>query len=302
MSLSHGGHLSHGAAVNVSGQLYEPHTYGVARETGLIDYDGALEIARSVRPKLIVAGASAYSRIIDFKAFRRIADDVGAYLMADIAHIAGLIAAGHHPNPAPYADFVTTTTHKTLRGPRGGLILCKEKYGKAIDRTIFPGLQGGPMMHTIAGKAVALKEAMTPEFKTYQGQVIRNAQAMASELAGLGYRIVSGGTDNHLMLVDLSDKGITGDAAEKALDRAGITLNKNVIPFDDAPAKITSGIRLGTPIITTRGMKEGDARKIAGLIHRVLENIGSEKVIQEVGEDVRRHNKKFPVYTDRLEN
>ncbi|MDX1764973.1 MAG: serine hydroxymethyltransferase [bacterium] len=301
MSLSHGGHLSHGASVNVSGQIYEPHTYGVVKATELIDYDEVRARARAVKPKLIVAGASSYSRIIDFEAFRSIADEVGAYFMADIAHIAGLIAAGHHPNPAPYADFVTTTTHKTLRGPRGGMILCKEKYGKAIDRTIFPGLQGGPLMHTIGGKAVAFKEAMTPEFKTYQGQIIKNARAMASELMGLGYRIVSGGTDTHLMLVDLSEKGITGDAAEKLLDRAGITLNKNAIPFDKAPATITSGIRLGTPIITTRGMKEDDARKIARWIDRVLCHRDSEAVIQEVRSHVQQHNRQFPVYRDRVE-
>ncbi len=301
MSLSHGGHLSHGASVNVSGKIYEPHTYGVVKETELIDYDEVRARARAVKPKLIVAGTSSYSRIIDFEAFRAIADEVGAYFMADIAHIAGLIAAGHHPNPTPYADFVTTTTHKTLRGPRGGMILCKEKYGKAIDRTIFPGLQGGPLMHTIGGKAVAFKEAMTPEFKTYQGQIIKNARAMASELMGRGYRIVSGGTDTHLMLVDLSDKGITGDAAEKVLDRAGITLNKNAIPFDKSPPTITSGIRLGTPIITTRGMKEDDARKIAGWIDQVLSHRDSEAVVQEVRSHVQQHNRQFPVYRDRVE-
>jgi glycine hydroxymethyltransferase len=301
MSLSHGGHLSHGATVNVSGQLYESHTYGVARETGRIDYDEVREVARSCRPKLIVAGASAYSRILDFEAFRSIADEVGAYFMADIAHIAGLIAAGLHPNPTPFADFVTTTTHKTLRGPRGGMILCKEKYGRAINRTIFPGLQGGPLMHTIAGKAVVLKEAMTSEFREYQAQIVKNAQAMAEELLSKGYKIVSGGTDNHLMLVDLSGTGITGDQAEKALDRAGITLNKNVIPFDAAPPTITSGIRIGTPIITTRGMKEDDAREVAGFIDRVLKKIDSEEVIREVHEDVRRQCRKFPVYPGRIE-
>jgi len=300
MSLAHGGHLSHGAAVNVSGQLYEPFTYGVSRETGRIDYDELRQIARSFKPKMIVAGASAYSRTIDFKKFREIADEVGAYLMADIAHFAGLIAAGLHPNPAPYADFVTSTTHKTLRGPRGGLILCKERYAKSIDRMIFPGLQGGPLMHIIAAKAVAFKEAMTPAFKEYQAQIIRNAKAMASEFTEKGYRIVSGGTDNHLMLVDLSGNGMTGDRAEKVLDRTGISLNKNVIPFDTAPPAVTSGIRVGAPIITTRGMKENEARQIVGFIDRVLKNMDHEKVLKEVHEDVRQLCKKFPVYSGRL--
>ncbi|OIP61692.1 MAG: serine hydroxymethyltransferase [Nitrospirae bacterium CG_4_9_14_3_um_filter_53_35] len=300
MSLAHGGHLSHGAAVNVSGQLYEPFTYGVSRETGRIDYDELRQIARSFKPKMIVAGASAYSRTIDFEKFREIADEVGAYLMADIAHIAGLIAAGLHPNPAPYADFVTSTTHKTLRGPRGGLILCKERYAKSIDRMIFPGLQGGPLMHIIAAKAVAFKEAMTPAFKEYQAQIIRNAKAMASEFTEKGYRIVSGGTDNHLMLVDLSGNGMTGDRAEKVLDRTGISLNKNVIPFDTAPPAVTSGIRVGAPIITTRGMKENEARQIVGFIDRVLKNMDHEKVLKEVHEDVRQLCKKFPVYSGRL--
>jgi glycine hydroxymethyltransferase len=275
MALSHGGHLSHGAGVNISGQLYQPHTYGVSRETGRIDYDEVRRVAHAVRPKMIIAGASAYSRIIDFEAFQEIAGEVGAYLLADIAHIAGLIAAG--------------------------LIFCKGKYARAIDRTIFPGLQGGPMMHTIAGKAVALREAMMPEFREYQTQVIRNAQAMADELISLGDAIVSGGTDNHLMLVDLRGRGITGDQAEKALGRAGISLNKNVIPFDEAPPAVTSGIRVGTPIITTRGMKEDDARIVAGFIDRVLRHIDSEEVIREVQEAVRSHCRRFPVYTDRLD-
>lgn len=301
MSLDHGGHLSHGASVNISGQLYDAVTYGVSKETGRIDYDAVHKIALSTRPKLIVAGASAYSRIIDFEKFRSIADEVGAYLMADMAHIAGIIAAGLHPNPTPYADFVTSTTHKTLRGPRSGLILCKEKYAKGIDRTIFPGLQGGPMMHTIAAKAVAFKEAMSPEFKDYQKQVIQNARAMAKELIERGYRIVSGGTDTHLMLVDLSENGITGNQAEKALEKAGITLNKNVIPFDKAPPAVTSGIRLGTPIITTRGMGEEEAKEVVHLIDRVLKNIDHHDVIQEVRKDVRDLCKRFPVYIGRPE-
>ncbi len=300
MSLSHGGHLSHGAAVNVSGKLFESHTYGVERETGRIDYDEVGEIARSVKPKMIVAGASAYSRRIDFKAFREIADEVGAYLMVDIAHIAGLVAAGLHPNPTPFADFVTSTTHKTLRGPRGGIILCKAKYAREIDRTIFPGLQGGPLMHTIAGKAVAFKEAMTSKFHEYQVQIIRNAQTMAAELMKRGYRIVSGGTDNHLMLVDLRGKGITGDVAEKALGKAGISLNKNVIPFDETPATVTSGIRIGTPIITTRGMMEPEAVQIAVLIDRVLKNVRNEDLLREVREDVRLLCERFPVYSNRV--
>jgi glycine hydroxymethyltransferase len=301
MSLDHGGHLSHGASVNVSGQLYDAVTYGVSRETGRIDYDAVREIALSTRPKMIVSGASAYSRIIDFEKFRSIADEVGAYLMADMAHIAGLIAAGLHPNPTPFADFVTSTTHKTLRGPRSGLILCKEKYGKGIDRTVFPGLQGGPMMHTIAAKAVAFKEAMSPEFKEYQKQVLRNARAMADGLIDRGYRIVSGGTDNHLMLVDLSENGVTGNEAEKALGKAGITLNKNVIPFDKAPPTVTSGIRLGTPILTTRGMKEKETGEVVGFIDRVLKNIDRDEVIQEVRQDVRDLCKQFPVYVGRPE-
>lgn len=300
MSLAHGGHLSHGAGVNVSGQLYEASTYGVSKETGRIDYDEVREIARRVQPKMIVAGASAYSRILDFEKFRSIADEVGAYLMADIAHIAGLIAAGLHPNPTPLSDFVTSTTHKTLRGPRGGLIMCKARYAKSIDRMIFPGLQGGPLMHIIAAKAVAFQEAMTPEFKEYQKQVIKNAQTMASELSDRGYEIVSGGTDNHLMLVDLSGNGITGDQAEKALDKAGITLNKNVIPFDKQPPAITSGIRMGTPIITTRGMKDKEAREIVGLIDRVLKHIDDKNLLDEVKKDVKALCKRFPVYSDRL--
>jgi len=300
MSLSHGGHLSHGASVNISGKLYGSHSYGVSRETGRIDYDEVRETARTLRPQMIVAGASAYSRTIDFDAFRSIADEVGAYLMVDIAHIAGLIAVGLHPNPTPLADFVTTTTHKTLRGPRGGMIFCKEKFGRALDHTIFPGMQGGPLMHTIAGKAVALKEAMLPTFREYQAQVIKNARTMSEELQDRGYRIVSGGTDNHLMLVDLSETGISGDRAEKALDRAGITLNKNVIPFDTAPPTITSGIRIGTPIITTRGMKEEEARRIVDFIDRVLQNIDSEEVVRSVRQEVAQLNENFPVYTDRL--
>jgi len=300
MSLSHGGHLSHGASVNVSGKLFGSHSYGVSRETGRIDYEEVRKTARELRPQMIVAGASAYSRTIDFDAFRSIADEVDAYLMVDIAHIAGLIAVGLHPNPTSQADFVTTTTHKTLRGPRGGMIFCKEKFSRPLDHTIFPGMQGGPLMHTIAGKAVALKEAMLPSFKDYQAQVIKNARTMAEELQARGYRIVSGGTDNHLMLVDLSEAGITGDAAEKALDRAGITLNKNVIPFDTAPPTVTSGIRIGTPIITTRGMKEDEARRIIDLIDRVLKNIDSEEVIQAVRKDVARLNENFPVYPELL--
>jgi len=258
MNLSHGGHLTHGSPVNFSGKLYNIVSYGVDPETETINYDEVLRLAKEHRPKLILAGASAYPRVIDFKKFREIADEVGAYLMVDMAHIAGLVAAGLHPSPVEYADFVTTTTHKTLRGPRGGLILCKEKYAKLIDKTIFPGIQGGPLEHVIAAKAVALKEAMTEEFKNYQVQILKNAKALSTRLIERGFRLVSGGTDNHLMLVDLRNKGITGKDAEKILDEHNITCNKNAIPFDTQSPMITSGIRLGTPAVTTRGFKEED--------------------------------------------
>ena len=270
MSLPHGGHLTHGSPVNLSGKWFKVVPYQVDKETEQIDYDALRALAKEHKPKLIIAGASAYPRIIDFKAFREICDEVGALLMVDMAHIAGLVAAGLHPNPVPYAEFVTTTTHKTLRGPRGGMILCKEEYAKAIDKAVFPGIQGGPLMHVIAAKAVALKEALSPSFKEYQRQVVANAKAMAAALMERGYRIVSGGTDNHLLLVDVKRAGLTGKEAEKALDEVGITVNKNTIPFDSESPFVTSGIRIGTPAVTTRGMDEAAMREIAGIIDDTL--------------------------------
>ena len=298
MALPHGGHLSHGARVNFSGKLYNVVTYGVRRDTGRIDYDEVRRLAREHRPRMIVVGASAYSRILDFAAFAEIAREVGAYLMADIAHIAGLVAAGLHPSPVPHADVVTTTTHKTLRGPRGGMILCKAEHAKAIDKAVFPCAQGGPLMHVIAAKAVAFKEALTPEFRDYQRQVVANARALAARLEEHGYAIVSGGTDNHLMLVDLRPAGITGAEAEEALDAAGITVNKNAIPFDERPPTVTSGIRLGTPIVTTRGMKEPEMEEIADLIHEVLTHRESPAVLGSVRERVEALCARFPAYAE----
>lgn len=295
MSLSHGGHLSHGAPVNFSGIYYNAVTYGVNKD-GFIDYDQVRDLAKKHRPKLILTGASAYSRIIDFKAFAEIAREVGAYLLADIAHIAGLVAAGLHPSPVPYADFVTSTTHKTLRGPRGGIIMCRKEFAKVIDKMIFPGIQGGPLVHVIAAKAVAFKEALTEEFKRYQKQVVKNAQKLCFSLMERGYKIISGGTDNHLMLVDLRSKNITGKDAEETLESAGITVNKNAIPFDEKPPAITSGIRLGTPCVTTRGMKEPEMEEIAEIIDDVLSNPTSESIIQKVKEKVRGLCERFPVY------
>lgn len=297
MSLNHGGHLSHGTPVNFSGILYKGITYGVNRD-GFIDYDEVRRLAIEHKPKMIIAGASAYSRIIDFKAFSEIAAEIGAYFMADIAHIAGLIATGLHPSPVPYADFVTTTTHKTLRGPRGGLIMCREVYGKAIDKMIFPGIQGGPLVHVIAAKAVALKEALGEGFKDYQQRVVRNAKRLAQELVQRGFRLVSGGTDNHLMLIDLTENGITGKEAEEALDAAGVTVNKNSIPFDTKPPAITSGIRIGTPSVTTRGMNEAEMVEIADIITEVLKNIGNDKVIEMIRERVKSLCRRFPLYED----
>lgn len=271
MNLSHGGHLTHGSPVNISGTYYNFIAYGVNKETETIDYDEVREIALREKPKLIVAGASAYPRIIDFAKFREISDEVGAYLMVDMAHIAGLVAAGLHPNPVPYADFVTTTTHKTLRGPRGGAILCKEKYARDIDKAIFPGIQGGPLMHVIAAKAVSFKEALEDDFKDYQKQVLKNAKALADNLIEKGFRLVSGGTDNHLLLVDVRNKGLTGKKAEALLDHIGITTNKNTIPFETESPFITSGLRIGTPAVTTRGMKEEDMKEIAEIIKLTLE-------------------------------
>lgn len=299
MNLSHGGHLTHGSPVNFSGVQYNFVEYGVDKETEHIDYDVVAALAKEHKPKLIVAGASAYPRTIDFAKFREIADSVDAYLMVDMAHIAGLVAAGLHPNPVEHADFVTTTTHKTLRGPRGGMILCKEEFAKAIDKSIFPGIQGGPLMHVIAAKAVAFGEALQPEFKDYQRQVIANAQALAAGLEEEGLRIVSGGTDNHLLLVDLQGIDITGKAAEHALDAAGITVNKNTIPFDPASPFVTSGIRLGTAAMTTRGFKEDDMQEVARLIGRVLKHHEDESVLAEALQDVRTLTAKFPLYPER---
>lgn len=296
MRLDHGGHLTHGSSVNFSGNLYHSVSYGVDRQTGLIDMDEVERLAEEHSPKMIVVGASAYPRTIDFEAFRRIADKVGAVVMADIAHIAGLIAAGVHPSPVPYAEFVTTTTHKTLRGPRGGMIMCRKEYAKAVDKMIFPGIQGGPLMHVIAAKAVAFKEAQTEEFKECQRQVVKNAQALARGLVSRGFKLFTGGTDNHLMLLDLHDKNVTGKEAEDRLDAAGITCNKNAIPYDEKPPMVTSGIRLGTPVVTTRGMKEPEMDVIADIIAEVLTHINDANIITSARERVRKLCGKFPIY------
>ncbi len=294
MNLAHGGHLTHGSPVNISGTYFNIVPYGVNRETCTIDYGEVRKLALENKPRMIVAGASAYPRVIDFKAFSEIADEVGAYLMVDMAHIAGLVAAGLHPNPVPYAHFVTTTTHKTLRGPRGGMILCKEEFAKVIDKAIFPGTQGGPLMHIIAAKAVCFKEAMTQEFKDYQKQITANAARLASELKNRGLQLVSGGTDNHLMLLDLSSKGVTGKDAEIMLDEVRITVNKNAIPFDTQKPFVTSGVRIGTPAVTTRGMKEPEMAEIAELINMTIDNFEANK--DEVKERVATLCNKFPLY------
>lgn len=297
MGLSSGGHLTHGYKINFSGKNYVGIEYGLNPETEMLDYDEIRRLAIQEKPQIIVAGASAYSRVIDFKKFREIADEVGAYLMVDMAHIAGLVAAGEHPNPMEYADIVTSTTHKTMRGPRGGIILTNnEEIAKKIDKAIFPGIQGGPLMHIIAAKAVAFKEALSPEFKEYQKQVVKNAKAMADALVKGGLRIVSGGTDNHLMLVDLRPKGVTGKMAEEGLEKAGITCNKNSIPNDPEKPFITSGVRLGTPAITARGMKEDEAGQIAEMIIKVLENVNDDEKIAEVKNEVLKLVEKFPLY------
>ncbi len=293
MDLTHGGHLTHGSPVNMSGNYYDFVHYGVSRDREIIDYDQVEKLAKEHKPKLIVAGASAYPRVINFKRFREIADKVGAYLMVDMAHIAGLVAADLHPNPVPHSDFVTTTTHKTLRGTRGGMILCKEEHAKKIDKSIFPGIQGGPLMHIIAAKAVAFKEALTDEFKEYQKQVIKNAEALAKKLESYGMRLVSGGTDNHLMLVDLNNMDITGKDAEKALDKVGITLNKNTIPFETRSPFVTSGIRIGTPAVTTRGMKEKEMGKIGEYIFETLKHIDNEEKLEEIKKQVHELSAEF---------
>ncbi|MFC1484974.1 serine hydroxymethyltransferase [bacterium] len=297
MNLSHGGHLSHGHPLNFSGKYFNIVSYGVSQDTETIDYDELEKIALEKKPKMIIAGASAYPRTIDFEKFKNICDKIGAYLMADIAHIAGLIAADVHPSAVPYADFVTTTTHKTLRGPRSGMIMAKEKYGAQLNRIVFPGLQGGPLMHVIAAKAITFKEALTPEFKEYQKQVVKNAIKMAEELKNRGYRIVSGGTDNHLLLVDaLCSRNMTGKEAEKTLDKAGITINKNTIPFDTQKPFVASGIRLGTPAVTTRGMKEDDMVLIVEYIDEALANKDNDEKLKQIKGKVKELVDKFPLY------
>ena len=300
MNLAHGGHLSMGSPVNFSGILYRVVPYGVSQQTALIDYDEIAKLAREHRPKLIVAGASAYPRVIDYATFRQIADEVGALLMVDMAHIAGLVAAGVHPSPVPHADFVTTTTHKTLRGPRGGMILCRSAHAKSIDSKVFPGMQGGPLMHVIAAKAVALKEALTPEFKIYQQQIVKNARALASALVANGFHLTSGGTDNHLMLVDLRNSELTGKVAQETLDKARITVNKNAVPFDTRSPFVTSGVRIGTPAVTTRGMKETEMALIGEFISRALGSVGDDAALSRIADEVAELCKKFPVYPHRL--
>jgi glycine hydroxymethyltransferase len=300
MNLAHGGHLTHGHPLNFSGRSYKIIPYGVSRETETIDYDQLERLAHEHRPKLILCGASAYPRIIDFERIGRIARDVGAYSMADIAHIAGPIAAGLHPSPFPHMDFVTTTTHKTLRGPRAGMIMCREEFAKDVDRAVFPMVQGGPLMHVIAAKAVCLKEALEPTFKEYQKQILANAKVLAEELARAGFRIVSGGTDNHLLLVDVFARNLTGAQAERALERAGITVNKNAIPFDTQPPMKASGIRIGTPALTTRGMKEPEMRQIAAWIAEVLSDPENESLQRSIRQEVRKLCERFPIYERRL--
>ena len=300
MNLAHGGHLSMGSPVNFSGFIYKVIPYGVSERTETIDYDEVERLAKEHRPKLIVAGASAYPRIIDYPRFRKIADQVGALVMVDMAHIAGLVAAGLHPSPVPYADFVTTTTHKTLRGPRGGMVLCKAEHAKTVDSKVFPGMQGGPLMHVIAAKAVALKEALSPEFKIYQQQIVKNARALAQALMTAGFRLTSEGTDNHLMLVDLRKSELTGKVAQETLDKARITVNRNAVPFDTRSPFVTSGIRIGTPAVTSRGMKENEMASIGGFIARALANVSDEAALKAVAGEVGELCQKFPVYPHRL--
>jgi glycine hydroxymethyltransferase len=296
MDLAQGGHLTHGSKVNFSGMIFRAFSYGVDRQSETIDYEAVRRLAEECRPRMIVVGASAYARTLDFPKFQAIAQSVGAYLMVDIAHIAGLIAAGLHPNPIPHADFVTTTTHKTLRGPRGGVVMCKAEHAKAVDKFVFPGMQGGPLMHVIAAKAVAFKEALTPAFKRYQQQVVANARVLAQGLLDRGYQIVSGGTDTHLMLVNLTNKGITGKEADAALDAAGIIVNKNAVPYDEKPPAVASGIRLGTPIVSTRGMKEAEMREIVALVDRVLQHRQDPTVLEEVRSQAKALCGRFPIF------
>lgn len=296
MDLAQGGHLTHGSKVNFSGILFRVFSYGVDRRTETIDYDAVQKVAEECRPRMIVVGASAYARVLDFPRFQQIAKSVGAYLLVDIAHIAGLIAAGLHPNPVPYADFVTTTTHKTLRGPRGGVTMCKAEYAKGVDKLVFPGLQGGPLMHVIAAKAVAFKEALSPGFKRYQQQVLTNAKALAQGFIDRGYKIVSGGTDTHLMLLNLTNKGVTGKEADAALDTAGIIVNKNAVPYDEKPPAVASGIRLGSPIVSTRGMKESEMKRIVELVDRVLQYRHESSVLEEVREQAKALCARFPIF------
>jgi len=296
MDLAQGGHLTHGSKVNFSGMIFRAFSYGVDRQSETIDIDAVRKLAEECRPRMIVVGASAYARTLDFPKFQAIAQSVGAYLMVDIAHIAGLIAAGLHPNPIPYADFVTTTTHKTLRGPRGGVVMCKAEHAKAVDKFVFPGMQGGPLMHVIAAKAVAFKEALSPAFKRYQQQVVANARVLAQGLLERGYKIVSGGTDTHLMLVNLTNKGITGKEADAALDAAGIIVNKNAVPYDEKPPAVASGIRLGTPIVSTRGMKEAEMREIVALVDRVLQHRQDPGVLEEVRSQAKALCSRFPIF------
>jgi len=298
MDLAHGGHLTHGSPVNFSGQLYNFISYGVDKETGIINMEEVERVAHEHRPRMIVAGASAYPRVIDFEAFRIIADQVGALFMVDMAHIAGLVAAGVHPSPVPYADYVTTTTHKTMRGPRGGLILAKNEFGKSLNSNIFPGIQGGPLMHVIAAKAVSFKEAMSEEFVLYQQQVVENSQTLASALNRHGYKLVSGGSDNHLLLVDLTSKDITGKDAEEVLESAGLTVNKNAIPFDTQSRFVTGGIRVGTPAVTTRGLKKNEMKQVAEWMNRAILNRRDEQEIAKIRSEVKELCQRFPLYPD----
>jgi glycine hydroxymethyltransferase len=300
MNLAHGGHLTHGSSVNFSGKLFNIVPYGIDKETGRIDYDEVERLAVEHKPTLIVVGASAYPRTIEFEPFRRIADKVGAKVMVDMAHIAGLVAAGEHPNPVPYADFVTTTTHKTLRGPRGGMILCREEYAKKLNSNIFPGIQGGPLMHVIAAKAVAFKEALSPDFKTYAQQVVKNAAALAEGLVAHGFNLVSGGTDNHLMLLDFTGTEMTGKVAEAALEKAGLTMNKNAVPFDTRSPFVTSGVRIGTPATTTRGLKEPEMKQVADWIQRALADTEDLDTLDQIRKEVKELCLRFPLYANRL--